>query len=79
MPRPEPDDEPALADVVDQRHLLGHAYRMVQRHLRDREADADLLRARGQRGGEAHGIDVGADAVEVVLREPQHLHPELVA
>ena len=52
---------------------------MVQGHLRDREADAYLPRARRQRGGEAHGIDVGADAVEVVLGEPQHLHAELIA
>jgi hypothetical protein len=71
--------QPALADVVDQRHLLGHADRMVQRHLRDREADLDLFRARRERRGESHRVDVRADAVEMVLGQPQHFHAELVA
>src|SRR5688572_29429277 len=51
----------------------------MQRHLRHREADMDLFRARRDRRREAHRIDVRADAVEVVLGEPQHLHAELVA
>src|SRR5437867_126783 len=51
----------------------------MQRHLGDGEADVDLLRAGGKRGGEADGIDVGADAVEVVLGEPEHLHAERIA
>ena len=76
---PEADEQPPSADVVDQRHLLGHADRMMERHLRDREPDVDALGAAGERRGECHRIDVGADAVEVVLGEPQHLHPELVA
>jgi hypothetical protein len=52
---------------------------MMERHLRHREADADALGAGGQRGREGDGIDVGADAVEVMLGEPQHLHAQLVA
>ena len=75
----EADDQASPADIVDQRHLLGQADRMVQRHLRHREADLDALGARGERGGERHGIDVGADAVEMVLGQPQHLHAERVA
>jgi hypothetical protein len=39
----------------------------------------DLLRGGGKRGGEGDGIDVGADAVEVVLGEPEHIHAERVA
>ena len=39
------DNQPALADIVDKRELLGHADRVVQRHLRDREADLDPLGA----------------------------------
>ena len=30
----EPDDEPALGDVVEHRQLLGEADRVMQRHLR---------------------------------------------
>src|SRR5262249_22259772 len=30
-------------------------------------------------GGEGDGIDVGADAVEVVLGEPEHVHAERIA
>ena len=51
---------------------------MVQRHLRHREADLDTLGARGERRGERHGIDVGADAVEMVLGQPEHLHAERI-
>ena len=76
---PEPDHDPASADVVDQGHLLGEADRVVQGHLGDGEADVDLLRAGGKRGGEGDGIDVGADAVEVVLGEPEHVHAEVIA
>ena len=45
----QPDDQPSFADVVDQRQLLGHADRMMQRHLRHREADLRPLRRHRQR------------------------------
>ena len=38
----EPDDQPALADVVEKGHLLGEADRVMQSGLDDRKAD--LLR-----------------------------------
>src|SRR4030095_10209159 len=73
------DHEPSLADVVDQGHLLGQPDGMVQRHLCNRESDADLFRARCQRGCKTHGIHVGTDAVKVMLRQPQPFHAQRVA
>ena len=72
------DDQPALADVIDQRELLGHADRMMQRHLRHREADLRALRGGRQRGGETDRIDIGADAVEMMFREPDHVEAEFI-
>ena len=74
----QPDDQPALADVVDQRELLGHADRMMQRHLRHREADLRALRCHRQRCREADRIDIGADAVEMMFGEPDHVEAQLV-
>ena len=50
----------------------------MQRHLRDRETDLRPLRRHRKRRREGHRIDIGADAVEVVLREPDHVEAQLV-
>ncbi len=71
-------DDPPLGDVVEQRDLLGQADRVVQRDLRDGEADLDAAGRGGQRGGKAERIDVGADAVEMVLGQPQGVEAKLL-
>src|SRR5271166_6705684 len=76
---PQSDDQPSLADMVDQRELLGHADRMMQRHLGDREADPDSLRRYRQRGGKTHRIDISADAIEMMFGQPDHLEAQLVS
>ena len=78
-PSAEPHNEATTADIVDQRDLFGQSDRMVQRHLGDRETESDALRAPGQGRRERDRIDIGADAVEVMLRQPHHLHAELIA
>ena len=75
----QPDDQPTLADVVDQRELFSHPDRMMQRHLRHREADLRPFRGHRQRCGEAHRIDIGADPIEVMLGEPDHVEAQLIA
>jgi len=73
-----PDDQPAVAQVVDQRELFGQPDRVVQRGLRHREADADPPGRHRQGGGEGDRIDVGAVAVEMVLGEPDCVEAERV-
>src|SRR5690606_22543758 len=65
--------------VVDQRHLLRHPDRMMQRHLRHCEADPDPPGAGCEGSGEADRVDVCAIAVEMMLGEPDHVEAELVA
>ena len=74
----ETDDEPPFGDVVEERQLLCEADRMMQRRLHDREPDLAASRRSGQRTGKADRVDIGADPVEVVLGEPDHIHAELV-
>ena len=75
----QPHDKTTLADVVDQRHLLRHADRVMQGHLRDREADLNAFGAGRQCSREAHRIDISANTVEMVFRQPQHVHAQFVA
>ena len=74
----QPDDQPPFAQVVDQRDLLGHADGVVQRHLRHGETDAGARGRHRQSGGEGDGVDIGADAVEMMLGQPDHVIAELV-
>ena len=70
------DDQAAVEQVVEERHLLGEADRVVERHLCDGEADPGVVYGRGEGGSEADRVDVGADAVEVVLGEPDGVEAE---
>jgi len=72
------DDQPAAAERVQQRDLLGEADRMMQRDLRHGEANPDLSGACGDRGRERHTVDVGTVAVEVVLGQPDRIEAEPV-
>ena len=69
-------DQAAVEQVVEERHLLGEADRVVERHLCDGEADPGVLYGRGEGSSEADRVDVGADAVEVVLGEPDGVEAE---
>src|SRR5262245_37583841 len=51
---------------------------MAQRHLDDREADADAMRAHRQCGGEWYRIGIDALAGEVVLGEPDPMEAQLL-
>ena len=74
----EPDDQSPLGEVVDDRDLLGEADRMVQRHLQYREAEFGAAGRGGKRAGKADRVGIGADAVEMVLGEPDHVNAEFV-
>ena len=74
----QPDDQPTLGQVVEHRDLLGEAHRVVQRGLDHREAERGALQRDCQRAGERDRVGIGADAVEMVLAEPDHVGAELV-
>ena len=74
----EPDDEPSLGDVVEHRDLLGGTDRVVQRHLQHGKTELGLPRRRRQRAGKADRVGIGADPVEMVLGEPDHIAAEFV-
>ena len=73
---PDPENQPAMADLVDRRDLFGEAQRMAQRQYLDPGADLDPLGARrdrarqGQRGG-AHR----AFRRDVDLGQPHRIEP----
>ncbi|CUV03584.1 hypothetical protein MGWOODY_Clf2802 [hydrothermal vent metagenome] len=72
------DNHPSSADVVDEGDLLGEPDGVVQGHLGDGKAYLDLLGPGGDGRGESHRVDVNASAVEVVLRQPDGVEPQLV-
>ncbi len=74
----EADDQPALAEIVDQRDLLGHPQGMVERGLQHREADLDAGGHHRQRGRERRRIDIDAVSVEVMLGEKHRIAAELL-
>src|SRR5262249_28294795 len=71
-------DDTALGDVVEQRDLLSQANWMVQRRLRHRKSDLDTAGHRGQRRGKADRVDIGADAVEMMLGQPHRVEAKLL-
>src|SRR5215472_12849893 len=50
----------------------------MQGRLHDREPDLAASRRRRERARKGDRVDIGADAVEMVLGEPDHIDPELV-
>ena len=74
---PEADDQAAFADIIDQRNLLGHAERVVERGLQDRKADFDPACRHRQGGGEGRRIDVNAIAVKMMFGEEHRVHPKV--
>ena len=73
----DPDIDPALAQIVEQRQLDGEPHRVVKRQLHDREADLDPLGPHRDRRGEQQRIVVDALAGEIVLGQPDVAEPEL--
>ena len=74
----EPDDEPAFRQIVDDGELLGEADRVMQRGLQHGEAERGALERDRQRAGKADRIGIGADAIEMMLAEPDNIDAELV-
>ena len=74
----EPDDEPALGQIVENGDLLGQPDRVMQRGLQDRKAERAAFQRDGQCAGKADRVGIGADAVEMMLAEPDDIDPELV-
>ena len=72
------DDQAAFGQVIDKRDLFRHPDRMMQRHLRHSETDFRMMRRGRQRGGETDRIDIGADAVEMMLRQPDDVEAQFV-
>ena len=70
----EAHDQPALAEVVDQRDLLGHAQRVIKRSLEHREADLDATGCHRECRGESRRVDVDTVAVEMMFREKDGVH-----
>ena len=72
------DNEAPLGDVVEDSQLFGKADRMMQRGLHDCKADFAVPRRGGQCAGKADRFDIGADPIEMMLGEPDHIDAERV-
>src|SRR5947209_18291959 len=75
---PQADKNTPAAEVVNQGHLLGQSDRVVQGHLRHREADLDASGARRNSRGKGHGVNIGAAAIEMMLGQPDGIEAQLV-
>ena len=67
-----------IAVLARRAEELGFDSLWVQRHLDHREPDGDASCPGGHRRGEDHGVSVGHRPVEVVLRQPDGVEPELL-
>ena len=70
--------DPAAAQQIERRPLLGDADRMMQRQHRHRRREPDVLRARGDIGEHEVGAGQHAERVEMMLADPGRMHAELV-
>ena len=52
----DPDIDPALAQIVEQRQLNGEPHRMMERQLHNRETDPDPLGAHRDSRGEQQRV-----------------------
>jgi hypothetical protein len=66
----EAEIEAAVRDDVDERHVLGDAHGVLERHQQDERADADPLRHGGDGRGGRQQRRIVAVAGEVVLGQP---------
>lgn len=72
----DPEIEPAAAEVIDGRHLLGDPERVGQGQHGDGGADPHSARARSHEAGERHRRRLdGSRRVEVDLAEPHAVEP----
>ena len=73
---PDAEDQPAVAELVDRRRLLGQPQRMAQRQHLDGDADLDAPGARGDRAGDAERRrQQRAPRLEMQLGQPHHVEP----
>src|SRR5712691_1887571 len=70
------DDHASLTEVVDEGYLFGQPDRVMQSHLGHRKADANPSGAGGDGRGKGQRIDIGAAAIEVVLRQPEDVEAQ---
>src|SRR5262245_54306378 len=77
-PEPPADAEhdAAVRQVVEHRHLLRNAHRVVPRQHHDHRAELDALRARGVPGQELEHVGAHRVLGEVVLDAPERLEAE---
>jgi hypothetical protein len=75
----EPDAEngPAMAHVVERRHLVGDVTRIVHGQNRHRDADANAPRDGGRVAQDSAGVEA-EDMIERVLGDPQVAEAERV-
>ena len=57
--RPDAEDQPSVADVVDGHRLLGQQGRVAERVARDEDAEPDPTRPDSDRGEERPGLGHG--------------------
>ena len=73
---PDAEIEPALADVIDGRRLLGDAQRVLERQHLYGNADPEPRGAGCDGAGDHHRLrEHGAAGVEVQLRQPDAIEP----
>ena len=79
---PEAEDQPPAADVVDRDRLLEEHGRVAERVARDKHAEADPRRPRGERCQQRPRLVTGVlgrpVGVEQVVDEPGVIEPELL-
>ena len=74
---PDAEDQPAVAQLVDRRRLLGQPQRMAQRQDLHGDADLDPFGARGDGAGNAERRrQQRAPRLEMQFGQPHHVEPE---
>ena len=71
------EDEAPVGVVIDQGDLLGEAHGIVPRHHDDHRAELDALRLPGEVRHQLGNVRADRVVVEVMLRRPDRVHPEL--
>ena len=74
---PQPDNQPPVAKVVQQRGLHRQPHGMVEGQFNHGKTNFQMRGARGHGGPQYQRISVGGGAVEVVLGEPYRMHTNL--
>ena len=76
-PATRADDEPAVAQVVQQRRLHCQANRMMESQFHNGESDLEMGGPGGHGGAQHQRVRMGGGAVEMVLGQPDRVHADL--